>query len=109
MIRYTTPLLPLEVEDIDLTQNQDVYVSMKQDAVYMEKRGEDLTITYDGESNISTISYGLTQAESAKFDFGAAVEVQVNFINEAGIRDATNIARIPVMRNLLNREIKYGD
>ena len=109
MIRYTTPILPLEVEGIDLTENEDVYVTLKQNDVELTKRGSDLTVQYNGESDISTITFSLTQEETAAFNLNKAVDVQVNFINASGVRDATNIAIIPVLRNLLDKVIRYGD
>lgn len=109
MIRYTTPLLPLEVEGIDLTQNEDVYVTLEQGDNELTKSGTDLTIAYDAETEMSTIDFTLSQAETAAFYLGKAVDIQVNFINAAGRRDATNIVTIPVMRNLLDKEIHYGD
>lgn len=108
MIRYTTPILPLEVEGIDLTQNEDVYVTLEQGCIELTKK-DDLSMSYDSETNITSISFMLTQEETAAFSLAKAVDVQVNFINEAGIRDATNIATIPVMRNLLDKVINYGD
>ncbi len=108
MIRYTTPILPLEVEGIDLTQNEDVYVTLEQGCIELTKK-DDLSMSYDSETNITSISFMLTQEETAAFSLNRAVGVQVNFINEAGVRDATNIATIPVMRNLLDKVINYGD
>lgn len=109
MIRYTTPMLPLEVVGADLTQNQDVYVTMVQDSVKLTKTNNELSITYDAEADMSIISYSLTQKESAAFDLDGPVLVQVNFINQAGKRDATSIAKIGMMRNLLDKEVNYGD
>ena len=109
MIRYTTPILPLEVEGVDLTTNEDVYVTLKQNDVELTKKGNDLTILYDAETDISTITFTLSQEETAAFNINRAVDTQVNFINNAGVRDATDIATIPVMRNLLDKVINYGD
>lgn len=113
MIRYTTPILPLEVEGIDLTNNEDVYVTLvqklEQKSVELTKSGSDLTVQYNAETDISTITFSLTQEETAAFDVNKRVDTQVNFINNAGVRDATDIATIPVMRNLLDNVINYGD
>lgn len=109
MIRYTTPILPLEVEGIDLTENQDVYVTLKQGRITLTKKNSDLTISYDSEKELSTITFSLTQTESAAFNIDKAVDIQVNYINSSQVRDATNIANIPVMRNLLDEEISYGN
>jgi hypothetical protein len=110
MIRYTTPLLPLEVEGIDLTSDNDVYVTLAQgENRKITKSGVEITIAYDAQTDISTIDFTLTQVETAAFELGKSVDMQVNFINSAGVRDATNIVTIPVMRNLLDKEIHYGD
>ena len=109
MIRYTTPILPLEVEGIDLTQNEDVYVTLEQSCKELTKKGSDLTMSYDAQTDITSITFMLTQEETAAFALNRPVDVQVNFINASGVRDATNIATIPVMRNLLDKVIAYGD
>lgn len=109
MIRYTTPILPLEVEGVDLSTNEDVYVTLEQGSVELTKSGSDLTIEYDSQTEISTITFTLTQEESAAFNISKSVAIQVNFINASGVRDATNIATIPVMRNLLDKVVNYGD
>lgn len=109
MIRYTTPILPLEVEGIDLTANGDVYVTLEQGSLELTKKGADLTVSYDAESDLSTITFTLSQEETAAFNINRSVDVQVNFINSAGVRDATNIATVPVLRNLLDKVISYGD
>ena len=109
MIRYTTPILPLEVEGIDLTDNEDVYVTLVQGSIELTKRDSDLTIEYSAETEISTITFSLSQEETAAFSLTKAVDIQVNYINASGVRDATNIAIIPVLRNLLDKVIRYGD
>lgn len=107
MIRYTTPALPLEIEGIDLTQQQDVYVSIVQGGKELRKSGNALTISFDGES--TTIVVTLSQEETASFKERLSVAVQVNWINSAGQRDATDIAALDVTRNLLDEVIEYGN
>lgn len=109
MIKYTTPVLGLLVENRDLTGN-DIYVSLEQgktEATFSGSRLQVGTVTED-ERTDTTISILLTQEESAAFDFNKSVDVQVNWINAQGIREATNIKNIPVMRNLLDKVIEYG-
>lgn len=108
MINYTTPSITLEVEGIDLTDNQDVYVTIVQGAVELTKKNEALTISYNSQTEVSTIVFSLTQEESASFQFARAAQLQVNFINASGVRDATNIASIDVLKNLLDEVIAYG-
>lgn len=116
MIRYTTPAIPLLVEGKDLTQGQEIYVSMEQGpkdfpTAALEKRDSDLTISTEthGQITDTSITFTLTQEESAMFNLNQSVEIQVNWINASGVREATEIKRIPVMRNLLDRVIAYGD
>lgn len=110
MINYTTPTLSLTVEGVDLS-GMDTYVSLEQGQKELTKTGENLTIEpIVGEETTDTkIAFTLTQEESAMFNFGKSVSLQVNFINASGVRDATEIKTIPVMRNLLDEVIAYGD
>lgn len=111
MIRYTTPALEFDVEAVDLTENLDVYVSLEQGCVELEKKNADLTMTAVTHDNITDthIVLVLTQEETARFNLRASVSVQVNWIDASGIRGATEIKTIPVMRNLLDKVISYGD
>ena len=106
MIRYTTPAISLLVEGKDLT-GQDVYVSLEQGKTKLTKTGTDLVMTVTEEG--TEIVFTLSQTESAMFDYGTSVSIQVNFINSSGVRDATESKSIGVMRNLLDEVIAYGD
>lgn len=106
MINYTTPTLYARVKNIDFTSGYDVYVSLEQGCRQLDKSGSDLTLELDGEDTL--ISLVLTQKESASFDFNRSVYMQINIIDENGVRAATTIKQIPVMRNLLDKEISYG-
>lgn len=110
MIRYTTPTISLTVEKADLT-GKDVYVSLEQGSMILTKSGSDLTVTVTtvDEQPMTTISFTMTQEESATFNENKSVSVQVNFISADGVRAATGIKTIKVMRNLLNEVIEYGD
>lgn len=110
MINYTTPVIALTVEDRDLT-DKDVYVSLEQvtlEQTYTGNRLQLQTATV-GQRTDTNINILLTQEESAAWDFNKSVRVQVNWISAQGIREATNKATIPVMENLLDRVIQYGD
>ena len=107
MINYTTPSITLEVEGADLT-SQDVYVTIVQGSIELTKSGQALTVSYDSEQDTSTIVFVLSQEESAQFAFSRSAQLQVNFINSSGVRDATNIATIDVLKNLLDEVIEYG-
>lgn len=106
MIRYTTPSISLKLKDVDLTGN-NVYVTLEQMNLKLTKTGLDLVIEQDEED--TDISFSLTQEESAMFNFDKACSVQVNYINSVGVRGASEIKGIPVMRNLLDEVIEYAD
>ena len=106
MINYTTPSISLTVEGVDLS-DQDVYVSLEQGTHELTKSGSDLIV--DADENDTIITFTLTQEESASFNFGKSVSIQVNWISQDGVRDATEIKTIGVMRNLLDEVIQYGD
>lgn len=110
MIRYTTPTISLTVEGVDIT-SADIYVSLEQGNTEMTKSGTDLTVTTDthGQITDTILTTTLTQTESAMFAWSKAVSVQVNWIFANGTRDATEIKVIPVMRNLLDEVIAYGN
>ena len=110
MINYTTPSISLVVESVDLT-GQDVYVSLEQGNHELTKTGDSLIITTDthgGQTDTESV-FTLSQMESASFNFGKSVSIQVNWINASGVRDATEIKTIGVMRNLLDEVIAYGN
>lgn len=110
MIRYTTPTINLSVHGIDLT-GKEVYVTLEQDALKMTKSGEDLTLSVEviEEVPVTGIAFTMSQEESAKFAYNKCVSVQANWISSDGVRNATSIKTIKVMRNLLDSVIEYGN
>lgn len=109
MINYTTPTIVLTVEGVDLT-SMDVYATLEQGNHELTKSGDALiitTVTEDAQTD-TTISMTLSQTESASFDFGKSALVQVNWISAQGVRCATEIGKIGVMRNLLDEVVNYG-
>ena len=108
MIRYTTPTDTLTVKGIDLTE-MDVYVTFKQkqqqrrDPVVVTLA--DTTVSYaDGDSKIQIT---LTQQQTSSFKNGPA-QVQVNWIDQNGLRGATREANIVIHDNLLQEVLTYG-
>lgn len=95
MRRFTTPTVTVTVEDVDLTA-QDVLVTFSQ-------RNRTLTVEQptmalvDGDT---AISIPLSQLQTGGFAEGS-VEVQVNWLDGNGHRDATTVGAIQVERNLL--------
>lgn len=110
MINYTTPTISLTVEGVDLS-GMDTYVSLEQGQKELTKTGEDLIIEpiIGTETTDTKITFTLTQEESAFYDFGKSVSVQVNWVSSSNVRDATEIKTFPVMRNLLDKVVEYGD
>ena len=110
MIKYTTPTISLTIEGIDIS-SQNVYVTLEQGSIELTKTGSDLTITTETVESVANteISFELTQEESALFKFNASVSVQVNWISAQGVRGATEIKKISVLQNLLDKVVEYGN
>lgn len=110
MINFTTPTITLTVEGVDIS-SQDVYVTLEQGKQELTKTGADLTISTQTEEGVTDtiIVFMLSQEESALFRVNAPVSIQVNWISASGIRAATEIRTIPVMRNLLDEVVEYGN
>lgn len=109
MINYTTPTITLTVEGVDLT-GKNIYATLEQGCRQLTKKGTDMTVTTETVSGRTDtiLTMMLTQNESALFDFNKNASVQVNWITAGGVRGATEIKKIDVMRNLLDEVIEYG-
>lgn len=100
MRKFTTPTITLVVRGVDLS-DKDVFVTFAQ--------GENVTTienpdaTFDGED--TTILVPLSQVQTGGFTVGT-VDVQVNFIDASGNRDATTVKAIGIDRNLLAQVIE---
>ena len=95
MRRYTTPTVTVEVEGVDLTTST-VLVTFQQRNNRLTVEGPSMTL--QGEDTI--ISVPLSQLQTGGFAEGS-IEVQVNWLDGYGHRDATTVAAIQVERNLL--------
>ena len=106
MINYTTPTITLTVEGVNISAF-DIFVTLEQGKTELTKSGNDLTISTEtvGQITNTIITFELSQIESAKFDYSRYVDVQVNWFDN-GTRNATEIEKIEVMRNLLDRVIE---
>ena len=100
MRRFTTPTIELVVKGVDLT-GLEVYVTFSQQGKVLTV--EQPTMEYADED--TTISVPLSQVQTGNFNAGN-VEVQVNFIDTNGHRDATTIKAIEVDRNLLAKVVE---
>ena len=101
MIQWTTPTVTLTVNglrDRDLSEMQEVIVTMVQGSTQYDKTGSDLDI--DGNK----ISFALSEAETAALaaDLSALCQVNWTWENADGTigRGATNIIRIPIGKQL---------
>lgn len=95
MRRFTTPTVTVEVEGVDLTTST-VLVTFQQRSNRLTVEGP--TMALQGEDTI--ISIPLSQLQTGGFAEGG-VEVQVNWLDGYGHRDATTVGAIQVERNLL--------
>lgn len=95
MRRYTTPTVTVTVEGVDLTA-QDVLVTFSQRGNRLTVEGPSMALQ-DGDT---VISVPLSQLQTGGFFEGSA-EVQVNWLDGYGHRDATTVGAIQVERNLL--------
>lgn len=109
MINFTTPTITLVVEGVDLT-GKNIYATLEQGCRELTKKGSEMAVTTEqvGERTDTVMTMMLTQEESASFDFNRNASVQVNWITAGGVRGATEIKKIDVMRNLLDEVIEYG-
>ena len=84
MYQGTTPQLPLSIEGFDLT-GMTVFVTIRVDGTQITKTGDDLLVTYDAETDTSTIIFPLTQEETLSMRGDKWGDVQVRFIDSAGM------------------------
>ena len=94
--RGTTPTLELTIDDesLDLTQQNHVYVTLKNGNNVLTKSDADLTIS------AHAVSLYLNQAETLAMA-SDSTEVQLNWTYADGSRDATSIARVQIGKQLL--------
>lgn len=104
MIRGTTPTFMLFVEGYDLS-GTTVYVAIKNDMRELLLSGERLSVTGGEEESI--VVFGLTQEETLALKEGTA-QIQVRFIDSAGVAYATDIRRVTVGKVLQEGVIEYA-
>lgn len=105
MVRGTTPDFTLRIKSdkVDLTKANNVYVSIRQDQVYIELTGEALTI----ETN--TVGCYLSQADSLSLSDKKPAKVQINWTVQQDDRIkrlSTKTKEIQISEQLLKREIE---
>ena len=104
MVRYTTPTLALYIDCPDIADAK-FYVSIRQKQCEAVLTVDNVTVSTT-QTGIK-LDVPLAQLQTAGFTEGSA-EIQVNWIDDVGVRGATAIARINITDNLLDRVISYG-
>ena len=100
MVQATTPTFVLTLpNDVDPSDFANIYFTLRQKNVLIEKTGTDLTI--DGQ----TVSVYLSQAETLQLVPGAA-QIQLNWTYANGSRACSNIASVQVTENLLKEVVE---
>ena len=105
MIRGTTPTFTLTIDDenLDLSQAENVYVTIKQANTTITKTGEYLNI----DENV--VECWLTESESFRLKENIEASIQINWtyveLNGGKKRAATQAHKIMIDRQLLNSEI----
>lgn len=108
MIRGTTPTFTFTInsQTLDLTEAENVYVTIKQGSKEITKTGEDLDVSP------TVVSVFLNQEESLSLRETMDAEVQINWTyldpvdNTIIRRAATKIKSIKVAKQLLKRVIE---
>ena len=93
MYRYTTPTIPITIEDLDFADVARFRVAIEQGAVEMLKIVDVDSASVDAEHH--TIYVSLTQEETASLKDGM-VEVQVRVVFTSGAVQATKKAKLSV-------------
>lgn len=93
MYRYTTPTIPITIDDLDFDDVARFRVAIEQGSLEMLKIVEVTSTAVDPETK--TIYVPLTQEETAAFKDGM-VEVQVRVVFTSGAVQATKKAKLSV-------------
>lgn len=100
MVQATTPTFILTLtNDVDPSDFANIYFTLRQKNVLIEKTGTDLAI--DGQ----TVSVYLSQAETLQLVPGAA-QIQLNWTYANGSRACSNIVSVQVTENLLKEVVE---
>ena len=99
MVQATTPTFIMTLPDtVDLSLAANIYFSLKQGKVEIQKENDALVV--DGQ----TVSVYLTQAETLQLSAGSA-HLQLNWTYADGSRACTNVATVQVTSNLLKEVV----
>lgn len=97
----TTPTFRLTLpQAVDLTEAENLYVSVSQGTRTVTKSGDAVTL-----DNAYTVSVYLAQEETVLFRAGQVL-IQLNWTYANGSRACTNIVPVPVGDNLLKAVVE---
>ena len=100
MVQATTPTFILTLPNtVDLSLAANIYFSLKQGKVEIQKENDALVV--DGQ----TVSVYLTQAETLQLSAGSA-QLQLNWTYANGSRACSNIVSVNVTENLLKEVVE---
>ena len=103
IIQYTSPTIPFTL-NANLG-GAKIYVTFLQDNVVITKNAANVSFT----DSTTSFSIKLEQSETARFSMNKSVEIQVNWIYVDGTRGATEAKIFPVLKNLLDKVLSYGN
>lgn len=102
LIIGTTPTFNLKIsgkEELDLTEAENIYFTIRQGSIKMTKSNEDITIIDEHNVQVS-----FTQEETLQLRYNMPTEIQLNWMYPNGARAATKIKTIQLHKNLI-REV----
>ena len=101
MVQATTPTFILTLpNDVDLSIANNIYFTLRQGAIVVNKEDEDMTI--EGQN----VSVYLTQAETLQFKPSTPAYLQLNWTYANGSRACTVIKSVDVGNNLLKEVVE---
>lgn len=103
MRRWTTPTQKFIIHDVDLTDS-NVYLTILQNN--QTQTFTNPIVTYS-EGN-SILEFDFSQLQTSSFVVGSA-SAQINWVTPNNKRFATDIKTIRITKNILERELHYGE
>lgn len=111
MTRGTTPTIILNLIGADLTSSK-VYVTFLQNTginrVLLSKSNADISMTYDNDTETTTIEVYLTQAETLAFTDPEYVQLQVRWVTSLEEAYASPIKTVETKKILKEGVISYA-